>query len=224
MTRLFALILTVLLSTSAIAADLPSVEKIMADRVHGDPKAPVTMIEYASLTCSHCADFAVKVLPELEKQAVETGKLKIIYRDFPLDGVALRAAALARCLPEERYFAFIKMLFNRQANWAHSEDPVKALTQLAALAGLSPEKANACMTDMKILDALTKARTEASDLYKIEATPTFIFNNKAAVISGTKPLKEYLDTIDRLVKNPNAKPVAPAPTAATPDAHEGHSH
>lgn len=218
MTRFLTLLLALTFAAPAYA-EVPSLDKVMADRVLGDPKAPVTMIEYASFTCSHCADFATRVLPEIEKQAVATGKLKIIYRDFPLDGAALRAAALARCLPESQYYPFVKMLFARQANWAFSEDPTKALAQMAALAGLSPATANACMTDMKILDALTNARTKANELYKIQATPTFIFNNNAAQVAGTKPLAEYMDIINRLAKNPNEK-IAPAPATD----HSKHAH
>lgn len=211
-------------SAAKSVAGVPSLEKVMAPRVLGDPKAPVTITEFASLTCSHCADFHTKVMPELQKQAIDTGKAKLVFRDFPLDGIALRASALARCLPHERYFPFIKILFERQKTWAVEKDPTAALVKLATLAGLSPDVAQACMTDMKILEAIANDRGEAGEKYKIQATPTFIFNDDAAKISGAKPLTEYLQTIERVSKGEKITQ-EPAPTAAPDtDNHDNHNH
>lgn len=180
------------------AADTPSLEAITADRVLGRANAPVTIIEYASLTCSHCAHFENDILPELEKQAIETGKAKLIYRDFPLDGTALKAAALARCLPAEQYYPFVKMLFASQASWASADKPEELLAKRAALAGLSLETAKACMSDTKILDAIAQMRTTATDKYKVAATPTFIFNDGAERIDGAADIEKYMAAIDKL--------------------------
>ena len=187
-----------LLTGVATAATTPSVDQVTADRVIGKADAPVTMIEYASLTCGHCAHFANDVLPQVEKEAVDTGKLKIIYRDFPLDGTALKAAALARCLPADQYFPFIKMLFASQASWATADKPEDVLAKRAALAGLAPDTAVACMSDTKILDALSQKRMDATTKYKVQATPTFIFNDGAERIDGAASAQTFLDMIDKL--------------------------
>lgn len=194
----FAAVLGLLLTAMPAFAAVPPLTQITADRVLGKDSAPVTIIEYASLTCSHCAHFAETVLPEIEKQAVETGKVKIIYRDFPLDGAALKAAALARCLPTAQYFPFIKMLFARQASWATEQKPEDKLAQLAGLAGLAPDTAKACMNDTKILDAIAAKRVEASDKYKVQATPTFIFNEGADRIEGAADASKFMEKINAL--------------------------
>ena len=212
--RLLALLSALVLLPVMAFASIPSLDQITADRTLGKTDAPVTMIEYASLTCSHCAEFATKTLPELEKQAVDAGKLKIIYRDFPLDGTALKAAALARCLPKEQYFPFIKLVFAKQSTWATAADPIAALMPLASLAGLDPETAKACTTDTKILDALAAKRLEAEQKYKVAATPTFVFNDGADKIEGAAQLAQFMTKIDALVEaKPTAKPSVSKPAA-----------
>ena len=101
--------------SAARAAELPPVADILAERTLGNADAPVTLIEYASLTCPHCANFAKETLPGVKKDYVETGKVKLIYRDYPLDNLAMRAAIMARCAPKERYFGLVETLFASQA-------------------------------------------------------------------------------------------------------------
>ncbi|MGE3770044.1 MAG: thioredoxin domain-containing protein [Bdellovibrionales bacterium] len=196
-------------------AATPVMEDMLADRVIGKADAPVTILEFASLTCHHCATFHLKTLPELEKQAIETGKAKIIFRDFPLDGMALKASALARCLPEDQYFPFIKVLFAQQEKWAHDPEPTKALARYAALAGLSPDKAEACMNDTKILDALAQGRLQAAEKYKIQATPTLVLNDGADTVQGGAKVEDIMAKINKLLPATMSKPVAaPADTKA----------
>ena len=224
MTRFFALLLAVSFAIAApAAAEVPSPEKAIADRVLGRADAPVTIIEFASLTCSHCADFHTKTLPQVQKELIDTGKAKLIFRDFPLDGIALRASALARCLPEDRYFPFIKILFERQKNWSMEKDPTESLVKLAALAGLSPDTARACMSNMPILDVITKQRANAAEKYKIQATPTFVFNDGAAKLSGARPVAEFVQVTNRVAKGEKIKE-EPVPAAPAGDKHEGHTH
>ena len=94
------------------------------EQILGDPDAPVTIIEYASLTCPHCAQFHNEVLPELKERYIAPGKVRLIYRDFPLDQVALAAAALAHCDGSDRYFSMLDVLFETQRNWARADDPI----------------------------------------------------------------------------------------------------
>ena len=188
---LLAFLALIAFGTLPAAAAIP-------ERTLGKADAPVTMEEYVSLTCSHCAEFYAKILPELEKRYIETGKLKLVLRDFPLDGVALKAAALARCMPEQQFYPFIKTLFANQQAWALSANPDQTLMQYAKLGGLAGDKAEACLKDMAMMDALTAARTAAAEKYKIQSTPTFVLNGGARTIVGAKPVSEFAAAIDAL--------------------------
>lgn len=162
------------------------------DHVLGKADAPNTIIEYASLTCPHCARFDQQVLPELKKGWIDTGKAKLIFRDFPLDAAALYAATLARCAPPDRYFNFIDVLFQSQDGWGRSTsaEAVKtALTRIGKVGGLSEEKINACLSDEKLQDAVAKSRYDANQLYGVNSTPTFFINGKK--LEGEHPLADF---------------------------------
>ena len=226
--RFLALVMLTVAPITAHAADTatPSLESIMADRVIGNPKAPVTIVENASLTCSHCADFHTRVLPEVKKQLIDTGKAKLIFRDFPLDGSALKASALARCMPTERYFAFIKVLYEKQASWILEQDPTPALVRYASLAGLTPATATACMNDTKILDALAQQRLKSQEKYKINATPTFILNDGADIIQGAVPVEVFVTKVNALLAKKDKPATSPAPVAppVVQTDHSAHTH
>ncbi len=113
----------------------------LPERSLGKADAPITVDEFVSLTCSHCADFYMHTLPEIEKKYVDSGKVRIVFHDFILDGVGLRAAQLARCMPEEQFFPFINMLYNHQVEWAGNANPQAILTSYAKLGGLPEDKA-----------------------------------------------------------------------------------
>ncbi len=161
-----------------------SINEVLTEHVIGEPNAPVTIIEYASLTCGHCAHFHKNILPSLTEKYISTGKVKLIYRDFPLDGTALKAAQLAHCMPEDRYFPFIKTLFDNQETWAHAQDVDATLTQYAKLAGLPGERITSCLANKTIQEAIVKRRMEAEKQFKVEATPTFVFDYGAETLSG----------------------------------------
>lgn len=146
------------------------------DYFMGKADAPITMIEYASLTCPHCAQFHNDVLPNVKKAFVETGKVRLIYRDFPLDGAALRASMLARCAGRDRYFGFLDVLFRGQANWARSPDPLKALSQLARLGGMPPKEIDACFQNRELQEEIVAQRLDASNRLQVRSTPTLIVN------------------------------------------------
>ncbi len=148
------------------------------DRVLGKADAPITIIEYASLTCPHCADFNKEVMPELKQRYVDTGKAKIVFRDFPLDQMALRASMLARCAPADKYFAFIDVLFQQQGNWATAKDPMAALEQLGKLGGVSSDKFKECMANQGLADAVLGERLRGANEFKVEGTPTLYVNGK----------------------------------------------
>lgn len=188
-----ALLLSSLFSTSAQSAESLSVRAI------GKADAPVTITEYSSLTCSHCAEFFLKVFPELQKRYIDTGKVRFIYRDFPIDGLSLKASALTHCMPEAQFFPFVKLLYSHASAWMRSPKPEAVITQYAQLGGLSAERAKTCLEDSKAFDTLIASRTEATEKYAIQATPTFIFNDGVEKIVGAQTIDAFATVIEKLL-------------------------
>lgn len=182
----------------APVASGPGAAVVAGDFVLGDAKAPVTMIEYASLTCPHCANFHNNILPALENDYIKTGKVKLVFRDFPLDGVALRAAALARCAGPDRYHGFVKVLFRSQAEWATNPNPMTGLERVAKLGGIDEAKFAACVRDEKLLDQILATRQEAERAFQVNSTPTFIIQGRK--YTGALTLEGLREILDPLVK------------------------
>jgi len=153
-----------------------TLEAMLAEGSLGNDKAPVSVIEYASLTCPHCADFANNTFPAFKQKYVDSGKVHYLYRDFPFDQPGLRAAMMVRCAGQERFFGFLEILFKSQTSWAAAADPIAELAKIARLGGMSKEDFDACMNDKPLMDGILKGEMEAQDKFKVEATPTFIIN------------------------------------------------
>lgn len=149
-----------------------------SDRILGKADAPITIIEYASLTCPHCAHFDVTVLPKLKEKWIDTGKAKLILRDYPLDEPALRAAMVARCAPADRFYPLIDTFFAQQEQWVTSRDYRAALEKLVKLSGMSEKEFKACISDKKLEDQVAQSRLTASQQLGVDATPTFFINGK----------------------------------------------
>lgn len=154
----------------------------MADRVIGRAEAPVTVIEFFSTTCPHCAAFHRDTWPRVKRELVETGRMKMILREFPLNNVDLMAIQVARALPAERYEGFIATLLSTQDRWAFARnvDSRAELQKLAALAGLSREAFDAALADQALTRAILEARVKAQQEFQVDSTPTFIFNGRKA--------------------------------------------
>jgi protein-disulfide isomerase len=167
------------------------------EQVLGNPDAPVTIIEYASLTCPHCAQFHNEVLPELKERYIAPGKVRLIYRDFPLDQTALAAAALAHCAGPERYFSMLDVLFETQSNWARADDPIAALKRLGKLGGLNEQEMAACLADEQLSEGILRERMAGQNEYDIGSTPTFIIDGKA--YAGSRDAEEFGKLIDPLL-------------------------
>ncbi len=157
----------------------------------GSPNAPVTAYEYFSLTCTHCAEFATVTMPQVKPKLVDTGKLQIIYHDFPLDQVALMAAQVARYLPPDEYYPFIEALFAAQNDWAFqpNENYRTSLFKYAALAGMDQTTFDAALADDKLRAFILKGQQQAEALDHIEATPTFIINGR--MYPGAMPYDDF---------------------------------
>ena len=146
------------------------------DRILGSPTAPITIVEYASMTCPHCAHFSDEVLPEIKKKWIDTGKVKWVLRDFPLDDEAVHASMIARCAPHDRFYAFIDTFFADQANWAAAPDYQAALSRLAELGGMSKAQVEACLKDATLENQVVSSRLVAANQLGVNATPTFFVN------------------------------------------------
>ncbi len=159
------------------------------DRVLGKADAPITIFEYASLTCPHCAAFDRETLPKVKENWIDTGKAKLIFRDFPLDGLALRAAMLARCAPPDRFYGFINTLFQSQQTWEHAKDPIEALGHIARLGGMTEEQFQACMKNEQVSNAVVGSETLAQKEYGVNSTPTFFINGTR--LDGAQPYDAF---------------------------------
>lgn len=174
----------------ALAADPTYPMELSADdRILGKADAPVTIIEYASLTCDHCARFHRDTLPQVKANWIESGKARLVYRDFPLDRLALRAAMLVHCAGPERYFTFLDVIFQQHDQWAHAKEPEAALTRLVRLGGISEQQAGACMNDKALETKVITSRMDAERRYEVRSTPTFIINGRK--VAGAMPYAEF---------------------------------
>jgi protein-disulfide isomerase len=178
-------------------ADAQTVLQITRDdRVLGNPAAPITIIEYASLTCPHCAHFANDVLPELKREWIDTGKARLVLRDFPLDGPALRAAMIARCAPPDRFYAFADTFFASQDKWATTKDYREALARLAKLGGMGKDEFEACLNNTTLENRIVEQRLVASQELDINSTPTFFINGSK--FSGAPTAEEFNKVLSNL--------------------------
>src|SRR5271165_3164436 len=168
-------------------------EQPLPDVVEGKADAPATIIEYASMTCSHCAAFHKDIWPALKAKYVETGKAKFIAREFPLDPLAAGAFMLARCAGPEKRDAVVDRLFDHQADWAFAANPVFKLKEQLAAAGMSEPDFDACLKNQTLFDHVKAMRDAASSKLGVSSTPTFF-------VGGQKITGEHsLDAFDKIL-------------------------
>ncbi len=147
------------------------------DEVLGNPNAPITFYEYSSLTCPHCADFHLNTFPKIKTDWIDTGKAKLIYRDFPLDPLAQAAAMVAHC-SGDRYFAFINTFFHAQVQWARAQSPLAAIKTISKLGGMSEDQVDKCLGDSGLLNEINARKEEGVAKFNIDSTPSFIIDGK----------------------------------------------
>jgi len=174
---LLVVVPTLAIPVLARAADAPT----MTERALGKPDAPVSVVEFYSLTCSHCADFFRETFPRVKSELIDTGKLRWVFWDFPLDQVALTAAMVARSLPAERYEPFIGALLASQDRWAFARgvSSTDELAKMAALAGMPRVAFDKAIADEDLKAWILKRQDQAQKAYGIDSTPNFVFNGKA---------------------------------------------
>lgn len=172
-------------------------DNALPDMVLGEENAPVTIVEYASMTCGHCANFHINTLPVIKEKYIETGKVRLILREFPFDPRSAAAFMLARCAPNGAYFPMVEVLFKQQPTWVQAENARAPLENIAKLAGFTQESFAACLTDQKLLDDVNKVRVRASEEFGVNATPTFFINGKK--YPGALTIEQMSAIIDPLL-------------------------
>lgn len=173
------------------------------EHVLGKEDAKVTLYEYSSFGCTHCADFHLETLPKIIKEYVDTGLMKVAFVPFPLDKNSMDAALLAECVEKDKYFAFADVLFKKQRDWGLSFNPQKILLQYASLSGLAKDKAEACLKNDITAAMILQNRKDGIDKLGIKGTPTFfvVSDKKIDTVFGIKPLDEFKEIIDAHVEN-----------------------
>ena len=183
------------------AASAPSKAGLEAvqpgDHVLGDANAPITVIEYASLTCSHCAHFHTQVLPEIKKKWIDTGKVKLIYRDFPLDQIAAKAAQIAECAGNDKYFGVLDIIFRGQPQWATAADPLAELAKPLRIAGMGENEIKACLANEAMSNAVIKDY-QGGEAMGVNSTPTLFINGQ--LYRGARSVEELDGVLGKLAK------------------------
>ncbi len=150
----------------------------LGDVFLGRADAKVTIIEYASLTCSHCQTFHEKAWPVLKQKYIDTGKVRFVLREFPLDPLATAGFMLARCAGNDKYYPVTDLLFEQQKNWAFTDKPLENLTRYAKQAGFTQESFEACLKNQSVYDAVIAVRKRGAETFKVDSTPTFFINGQ----------------------------------------------
>lgn len=163
-------------------------QEASAFNVMGNPQAAVTLTEFASLTCPHCANFHQNYLPAIKKDFIDTGKVKLVFNDFPLDGLAMAGSMLARCAGEKRYFGFIDVLFRSQPTWSRAQNPRQALMQVARLGGISDADFEACIANQEVMGGIQKSTADATREHGITSTPSFLIDGKLVELRSFEEL------------------------------------
>ncbi len=166
------------------------------DKVLGNENAPVTIVEYASMTCGHCGSFHNTVFPQLKEKYIDTGKVRFIFREFPLGSYAAAASMLARCVDEDKYFPFLSLLFKTQDQWAYvsASQRVQTLLDISKQAGFTRERFQTCLSDQKLLDGINQIRDRASDVFGVSSTPSFFVDGE--LVRGAATLADLEKLIE----------------------------
>lgn len=168
----------------------------LPEQVLGEATAPVTVVEYASLSCSHCQEFHEKTFPEVKQRLIDTGKVRFVFRDFPLDQFALAGAMIARCAGDGKYFPIVDAFFAQQDSLLGAQDPLAWLQNFGKQVGFTQEQLEACLSNRELEDNLLAARETASGKFGVNSTPTFFFNGK--VRRGALTIEDFEKEVEAL--------------------------
>ncbi len=180
-------------AASDVAAKEIAKSPEIGDIVMGNKDASVTMIEYASATCPHCANFHTGPFKEIKKAYIDTGKMKFIFREFPFDDLAMAAFMLGRCAPKEKYYPMLDIIFERQKIWVRN-NPRDELFKIAKLAGFTEKTFDECLRNEKIAKGIYNIQKEHGKKFGIDSTPAFFINGK--FLSGNQPFSKFKEVIE----------------------------
>lgn len=182
-------------------AGIAPLDEALSDRTMGRDDAPVTILEYSSLGCPHCAAFHRDTLPKIKQTYIDTGKVRLVFNDFPLGNRALAAAMLARCVDKDKFFGLIELIFRSQKKWSGSQRPLDELLKVVRFAGMSKADFDACLGNKPLMKGIRQRAGEASQKYDIQATPTFIIGETK--IPGNLPFEKFREIIDQALGTKN---------------------
>lgn len=168
-------------------------------KILGNPKAPVAIYEFSSYGCFHCADFHLQVLPEIKKNFIDKGWVRLVFIPFPLEAKSMQAAMIAECVNDKQYFAFVDLLFKKQREWGLSRKSDKIISQYAALSGLNTQKAEACLHDDAKAEEILSRRQQAMENFKIQGTPAFLVvgNKQREMLYGAPSYEDMASILNR---------------------------
>jgi len=196
---IFLSFFTTLAPLSLFAIDLSALKITENDFVIGDEDAPVTIIEYASMSCSHCANFHKKTLPDLKNEYIDTGKVRMIFRDFPFNYPALLGSMMMRCIPNEVRYDYMNVLYQLQSKWVNRDPTVtkKELYKIMQSGGMTKDEFDSCYSNLDIENEILEAVMLAQNDFNIRSTPSFFVNGN--LVEGNKNTKEFRQIIDKIL-------------------------
>lgn len=199
MFKIFSILISIFFASSALAQETNNLKTILpGDKVLGQREAKVTLIEYASLSCPHCKEFHTDILPTIKKEFIDTGKVRLIFRDFPLNASALAASQISQCIGKTgdyKYYEALKTLFAKQASWAFSKDYKQRLADITKELGLDQAAFDACLGNKDLETQILQGTKDASDQLKIDATPSFLVNGEKAQIHSIEDARKAFSTV-----------------------------
>ena len=188
----------IILISSAVLSD-SALEITEDDFFIGDENAPITIIEYASLSCSHCASFHIDTLPKIKEEFVDTGKVRVVFRDFPFNYPALLGSMILRCVPDNVRYTYMNALYQLQSKWVVRENAksTEELYKIMQSGGMPKEEFNACIENVDIENRILEGLMKAQNEFNIKSTPSFIINGE--LIEGNKPIKDFRQIINKIL-------------------------
>jgi protein-disulfide isomerase len=184
--------------SGTLAAAVKTPAQVLAvgpdDRVEGSMMAPVTVVEYGSFTCSHCADFSKETYPQVKKDWIDTGKVRYVLRAMPWDNMALGMAKVARCAPAEQYYPLTKTFYAQQMKILGGKDPLAEIKNVARMAGMSEAQVDACIKDPDVHASVNRVKDDAFNILQVRGTPTLFVNG--AVVNGAVPYKDLKKVLE----------------------------
>jgi len=183
--------------TNTYSAKLTDIQE--GEWVLGDIDAPITMIEYASMSCPHCAAFHIETLPIIKKEYIDTGKVKLIFRDFPFNLPALQGSMITKCVGEDLYFKYLDALFSLQKKWVKSKGSRESLFNILSNTGMTKEEFDECLNNKDLENKILSHQIRAHEEYNIKTTPSFIING--TLIEGNKSIDTFRKTFDTILSN-----------------------